>query len=176
MHGRHLSFETRLLRRDIKEVLHMTQALIDAVTRLSGDVKNEIDALNAARATGDLSGEAAAVANLNALSDQLEASVKTGGTPTPPAGNALTLDLSGIPTSGTVGASFSGVASSSGGVAPVRFDITLQGAGDPGLAIAGPQIIGIPTVAGSDVFNVTATDSAGTVTSGSVSVVISAAS
>ena len=76
-----------------------------------------------------------------------------------PGTSDLTIDTSGVPTSGTVGQSFSGKLNVSGGTAPYSFALTNGALPDGVSLLSDGSFSGTPTVAGTFSPEITVTDS-----------------
>jgi hypothetical protein len=103
--------------------------------------------------------------------DGCHAAFMTIRPPMMPATPALVLDTTALPAA-QVAVAYSATLSASGGIAPYRFSATPLPAG---LQLAGSEIQGTPTAAGSTNVHVTATDARGAVSETALNLVVQAA-
>jgi hypothetical protein len=88
----------------------------------------------------------------------------------------LTVTLSGLPATGTVGAAYSGTVTASGGTSPFTYSIT-SGSLPAGLSLsAAGAVSGTPTTAGASNFTVQATDAGGNTGIANYTITVSSAS
>ena len=92
---------------------------------------------------------------------EMKNSVKINITINPVAGGggSLTIDTTGVPTSGTVGSPFSGAIKVSGGTAPYTFALNGGALPDGVSLMSDGTLTGTPTAAGDFSFSVDVTDS-----------------